>query len=134
MDHVVRLPAELCANLLDPDREFDEEEEDMQALWDVLSEETEEMARYIEPYLTLIRGTIGSDVAITPIEDDGIIFDPGLKTGHIYIEFDEESYMGCRDLDQHETRQPQIPFVIDYEAKTMTLKFLDPQERDPDEY
>lgn len=113
--------------------EIDDEEEDvlLQMLWDAVDNATEGMAKCVAPLMQDMMGTLSGDVSITSLEDGGLFLEPDRKHGHVYIEFDEEAYYGCRDLNKFEDHQEQVNFEIILNGwNKLVLKFPEPIGRD----
>lgn len=52
------------------------------------------------------------------------------KSGTVVIEFTEEAYYGCRDMDRVEVRDEEISFSIDPTGKTLTFHPIELPSRD----
>jgi hypothetical protein len=90
----------------------------------VLEEATDQMAPLVDPYMKHDRGTLSEEVSIS---DDGVSFDPKTNKGALYINFQEEAYYGCKDMNDFPYHDVEIPFFIDPRTLTLTLTFMDEQ-------
>ena len=77
-----------------------------------------------------VRGEVDADsVAFTSKENDGIVMHD-FNSGAVYIEFDEEAYYGCKDMNTFYDHQEKTPFRIDPEMEIIEFDLLEDFERD----
>lgn len=94
-----------------------------------VQDDEETLSRLLDHYCKDERG--GVDSSSVMIDSKMSSLDKGLS-GHLMINFQEDAYYGCRDMDVHDDHVCEVPFTVDIAAKTIT--FSAPESSRPSYY
>src|SRR4051812_20329618 len=90
-----------------------------------------EFVRLLRPYLSDSLATVVDDTV--KVAEEGLGLDDNWK-GQVLVVFDEELWLGCRDIGGTSEREADLPFAVNPETGTLEVTFMDEQERDPDDF
>ena len=97
---------------------------------DILGRE-DELEEFLEPYCTNFREEYSSESLCCTWDDALTLGDD--NTGEATLEFEGYIHSGCRDARGTVDHQTTVRFRLDLVKRTVTLTFLYPPEREPDE-
>ncbi|HEV7512723.1 MAG TPA: hypothetical protein VGO27_13590 [Candidatus Acidoferrum sp.] len=89
-----------------------------------------EFERLLRPYLSDSLATVVDDTA--KVAEEGLALDDDWK-GRVLVVFDEDLWLGCRDIGGTSEREADLPFEVDVQSGTLLVDFMDEQEREPDD-
>jgi len=128
MEHQIPISDELAEILTRPDLRTETKEDLIRSMIESRCEELEEL---LQPYLNdTIRGTIAADSI--KLSDDAVALKDD-DSGTVWVEFDEEAYYGCRDMDKLDDHTEQLELKVLPYRNCILLRGIDRHERDPDE-